>query len=154
MGQLKHYIERNDLKPGDRLPTENALAKNMGISRGTVREALKALEGLGIVETRRGEGMFLQAFSFKTVIRNIPVGLIFDPSELLELLQVRKALECQFIQEVAVSCQDTQLAVLQKYLDQMRDCVKKQDAFRNGEIDYLFHNELYAEHDNELLLEL
>lgn len=154
MGQLRNYIEKNELKPGDRLPTELTLAQNMGISRGTVREALKALEALGIVETRRGEGMFLQAFSFKTVLRNIPVALVFGPLELLELLQVRKALECQFIKQVASNLSETKLANLKEYLGEMLQCVAENDAVRNSEIDYLFHNELYFDQENELLLEL
>ena len=102
MAQLRNFIEKTNLA-GDRLPTETELAQTMGISRGTVREALKALEALGIVETKRGEGMFVQAFSFQTILRNIPCSIVFNPRELLELLEVRKALECQFVRSIATS---------------------------------------------------
>ena len=54
--RLKTFILEGDLKPGDRLPTEAELATRFGVSRPSLREAIKSLEFLGIVEARRGRG--------------------------------------------------------------------------------------------------
>src|SRR5690606_27853305 len=62
---LKQYIEDNRLKAGDPLPPETFLAQQLGVGRNSMREAIKALESLGIVETRRGVGVFVKEFSFK-----------------------------------------------------------------------------------------
>ena len=54
--QLENYIERYGLKPGDRLPTERVMAEQLGISRGTLREAFRILEANGIVEVTQEAG--------------------------------------------------------------------------------------------------
>ena len=55
--EIKNFIASEKLNPGDRLPTENQLARDLGISRLSVREATKALEFLGIVESKTGVGL-------------------------------------------------------------------------------------------------
>jgi GntR family transcriptional regulator, transcriptional repressor for pyruvate dehydrogenase complex len=60
--QLKHLIEKNGLKPGDRLPSERELSERLNAGRSSVREALRALELLGLIETKRGEGTYIRDF--------------------------------------------------------------------------------------------
>jgi len=72
---LKSYIDDNALAPGAPLPPENDLAQQLGVSRNSVREAIKALESLGILETRRGIGVFVKAFSFEPLLANLAYGL-------------------------------------------------------------------------------
>ena len=60
--QIKRYVTQEALVPGDPLPSEIQLAVTLGVSRGSVREAIKALESLGIVEVRRGNGIFVREF--------------------------------------------------------------------------------------------
>ena len=57
--RIKQYIVDNALRPGDPLPTEFDLSRSLGISRNSLREALKALETIGVVETRHGLGSFV-----------------------------------------------------------------------------------------------
>ena len=54
--RLKHHILQNKLRPGDKLPSEDTLATQLGVSRMAVREALRSLEALGLIESRRGVG--------------------------------------------------------------------------------------------------
>lgn len=67
--EIKRFIEVNRLGMGDPLPPEAVLAKELGISRPSLREGMKALESLGIVESRHGEGVFVAPFSFDTSSR-------------------------------------------------------------------------------------
>ncbi|TIT84305.1 MAG: FadR family transcriptional regulator, partial [Mesorhizobium sp.] len=72
---LRNYIEANRLKAGDALPPETFLAQQLGVGRNSVREAIKALESIGILETRRGIGVFVKEFSFKPLLDNLAYGL-------------------------------------------------------------------------------
>ena len=58
--QLNEIIAEENLRPGDKLPSERELSERLSVGRSSVREALRALELLGLIETRRGEGTFLK----------------------------------------------------------------------------------------------
>ena len=60
--QLKQIIEKNELKPGYRLPSERELSERLNVGRSSVREALRSLELLGLIETKRGEGTYIRDF--------------------------------------------------------------------------------------------
>jgi DNA-binding FadR family transcriptional regulator len=83
--QLKLFIARRELRPGDPLPSEGALAEDLGMSRLVLREATKSLEALGIVEARHGEGVFVSAFSFEPILDNLPYGFAADGASLFHL---------------------------------------------------------------------
>ena len=91
--QIKQYITDNRLGAGDLLPPEGQLATDLGVSRGSVREAVKALESLGIVEVRHGDGVRVRAFNFDSVFDLLSYGLVFDPVRAAEVLQIRVWLE-------------------------------------------------------------
>jgi DNA-binding FadR family transcriptional regulator len=91
--QIKQYITENKLAAGDLLPPEGQLASDLGVSRGSVREAIKALESLGIVEVRHGDGVRVRAFNFDSVFDLLSYGLVFDPAKAAELLGIRIWLE-------------------------------------------------------------
>lgn len=91
--EIKKYITDKRLSPGDLLPPEGQLAENLGVSRGSVREAIKSLESLGIVESRRGDGVRVREFNFDSVFDFLSYGLVFQPSRAAEILQIREWLE-------------------------------------------------------------
>ena len=70
------YIRTNDMKPGDRLPTEQELTQLLEVGRGTVREAVQSLASRNILEVRQGAGTFL---SDKNGIMEDPLGLSLEP---------------------------------------------------------------------------
>ena len=62
--RLKAWIISNNLKPGDRLPTEQKLSEELGVARHTLREGIKRLSQLGIIGSRTGSGMYVKNVSF------------------------------------------------------------------------------------------
>lgn len=90
---IKQYIEDHHLQPGDPLPSEGQLAKDMGMSRLSLREGVKTLEAVGILEARQGEGIYVKAFTFDSIFENLPYSFASDGQSLRDLLQVRTALE-------------------------------------------------------------
>ena len=59
MDQIKEKIQRKELRPGDRLPPERQWSEQLGVSRATVREAIRSMEMIGLVTCRQGEGNFI-----------------------------------------------------------------------------------------------
>lgn len=78
--KIKDYIQIDQLKPGDKLPSEREMAEELNLSRSTIREGLRAIELLGLIETRRGEGTFLRPYqSYQTL--SLLAGFIFQDRE-------------------------------------------------------------------------
>lgn len=86
--QLMNLIEKNELKPGDKIPSERALAKILGISRGSLRETLRVLEVNGIIKNKPSEGRHIRDIKYGDVDLNHNqenILLKIEKSSLLEL---------------------------------------------------------------------
>ncbi|MGL4521614.1 MAG: FadR/GntR family transcriptional regulator [Bacilli bacterium] len=97
---IQNYIAEQTLEPGEKLPSERELTETLSVSRSSVREGLRALELLGIIETRVGEGTFLKDSSEFQVVEML--GLFFLQSEdtLLDILGARTMIERQALAEL------------------------------------------------------
>ena len=104
--QIKRHITSHHLGPGDLLPPEGQLAAELGVSRGSVREAVKALESLGILEVRHGAGIVVREFNFDSLFDLLSYGLVFDQARIGDILQIRKWLEAAAIGEVVAQISD------------------------------------------------
>lgn len=99
--EIKRYIVDNGLAPGDRLPTESELAERFGVSRLTVREAIKVLESLGIIQSRTRDGMRLRAFTLKPMTDHLRFVLEAEKATVVEIAQARQVLETSILPVVA-----------------------------------------------------
>jgi DNA-binding FadR family transcriptional regulator len=149
---IKEYILTNTLRPGDPLPSENELSRQLGVSRNSVREAVKSLESLGVLETRRGSGLFLQHFSFEPMFAGLAYGLLFDLHDLAELLELRRAVETGFIEAAIKQVDAPQLEELRGLVERMRQRAKRGQGFPDE--DRAFHCCLYERLGNRMLLRL
>lgn len=91
--QIKQMIAEGRLKSGDRLPPERELAEKFVVSRTSVREALRALESLGLVEIRPGEGTFVRKVSVEALIEPLAVMVSSHREAIGELFEARRLLE-------------------------------------------------------------
>ena len=149
---IRSYVLTSGLKPGDLLPPETELAKRLGVSRNSVREAVKVLESTGVVEARRGAGLFVGDFSFGPLLHNLPYGLMQDLRQLSELLDIRLVLETGLIAEAVDTLTDEKLDALKDLLGEMRLRAERGESF--PEEDRAFHRLLFSGLDNKMLLEL
>lgn len=149
---IKKYITENNLLPGSPLPPENELARQLGVSRNSVREAAKALESVGILETRHGSGLFVREFSFDPLLDNLPYGMYSDLRQLEDLLQVRRVLELGMIEAAITSIAADHIGELERLLGQMRLKAEKGQTF--PEEDRAFHRKIYEATGNSVLLKL
>jgi DNA-binding FadR family transcriptional regulator len=147
---IKSHIIDNHLRPGDSLPPETELASQLGVSRNSVREAVKGLESLGILETRHGSGVFVGEFSIEPLFDSLPYGLLIDLKDLRNLLDVRRVLESGMIESALRAMSDQQIADLEQLVDEMRVLAERDQTF--SEQDRAFRQKLYEGLDNSTLL--
>lgn len=117
---LKDFVVQNGFKPGDALPSEGELARQLGVSRTSVREAVKALETIGILESRRGSGVYVGSFSFDPLVEALPYGLMPDTHAIVELLDVRCTLEVALVERAIAHRTPDQLTALRDNLDRFQ----------------------------------
>jgi DNA-binding FadR family transcriptional regulator len=150
--RVKHYITANHLAPGDPLPPEMQLAADLGISRGSVREAIKALESLGIIEVRHGTGVFVRGFNFDSMLDLLTFGLSFDPTKISEILQIRKWLETAAIGDVCERITAADIHTIEQVLAQWDQRIAADEP--TADEDRAFHRSLYQVIGNESLIAL
>jgi DNA-binding FadR family transcriptional regulator len=150
--QVRDYILDNQLRPGDRLPTESALAEQLSVGRSAVREALKAMEALGIIEVRAGKGRFVKKADVKVVLEVFAYTILLDRSSIRELLRVRKALESSFVGESIACMSEQDLEEMRALLEIMKAKAVTGESFFEEDLE--FHRTLFRPIGNQLLLEL
>ena len=91
--QLREQILAGDWKPGDKLPSENELAAQFGVSRVTVRNALQKLSGLGLLETHFGEGSFVRGAGAEAALNQLVPLLYLGRETLRDILTFRRMLD-------------------------------------------------------------
>lgn len=149
---IRAYILGNQLRPGDLLPPESELARQLGVSRNSVREAVKALQSLGILDARRGAGVYVRAFSLEPLLAGLSYGLRFNLKELGELLEIRRVLERGLIESAIASVPAAAMTELQQVIDRMGRRAAEGEPF--VEEDRRFHQLLFEHLGNTTLLRL
>jgi len=149
---IKDYILDNSLRVGDVLPSEIELSQTLGVSRNSVREAVKVLESQSIVEIRRGTGLFVGQRSLDSILDGLEFDLLFDLKELVHLAQLRHILERGFIEITVEKMTHEQLARLSALLEQMHLKVSRGDIYL--EEDRAFHQLLSEPLANPTLLKV
>jgi len=150
--QIKQYITNNHLQPGDLLPPEGQLALDLGVSRGSVREAVKALESLGIVEVRQGDGVRVRPLNFDSIFDLLSYGVVFDPIRVGEILQIRIWLEEAAVVDAVRRISPETIAEMETLLDRWTAKAEAHDD--TSEEDRAFHRLLYSGLNNESLIRL
>lgn len=147
--KLREMIFSNDLKPGDRLPSEGELVTMFGVGRSTVREAVKLLIADNIVEIRRGRGTFI---SMNPGVKNDPLGLDFaNQNRLLQnLLESRLLIEPQVASLAAQRATSSNLYRLSHAIEEM-DIAEQQDQENYPICDVDFHTAVAECTQNDVL---
>jgi GntR family transcriptional regulator, transcriptional repressor for pyruvate dehydrogenase complex len=118
---IMQLIQQRGLRPGAVLPSESKLAAEFGVSRPVIREAYKALAGMGVIEIVNGKGAVVQAFDSNR-LRVLFVGAIeVNPETILELMEVRKGIEVESAILAARRRTPDELHRLQQIVSAMRE---------------------------------
>ena len=149
--QILSLIVEAGLRPGDRLPSEHEIIAATRASRPSVREALRALKTMGIIETRPGAGSFVRTIQPARLIRHEVISLVLMGESLRDILEARKVLECA-VARLAAQRGSDEFAQLDAILGEMRSHVK---SSRNlYEITWAFHKALAEVAGNPVMAKL
>ena len=122
---LTDAIMRRELRPGDKIPTEFELADKLGVSRNTVREAVKTLVFMGVLEIRRPEGTFVRSGFTESLIDPMIYGIILNQDDSFEgLMQLREMIEVGVIRLVIEKASDEEIESLRKPLSVLEKACK------------------------------
>lgn len=149
---IKQYILEHHLKPGDSLPPEGQLVEDLGVGRSSVREAVKSLQSVGIVDVRQGDGLYVRELNFDPMLEAFIFGMKFDPNTLAELLQIRIWIEVSVIGDAVGHLTNDDIAKLEGVLNEWEERVR--DGEEYSDLDETFHQIIYGVLDNQTLMNL
>jgi DNA-binding FadR family transcriptional regulator len=133
--RLIELITERQLKAGDRLPPERELAATMGVSRSSLREALRALAMLGVAEMRQGDGTYLTNLQPGSLMRSVGLVLALSDSGLEELFEARKLVEPGLAKLAAERIDDDAAAELYRCAASTHDVLDDPEAFMWADIE-------------------
>ncbi len=149
---VKDRIHRGEFRPGDRLPSEQVLLREYGVSRLTLREALARLAALGIIKVQHGKGAFVKTTISITALDNVLIPLFpqYDINRMNDLVEARNMIESEIAAKVAVTRSDKDLRLLEDLLECDGESLNDPGLFADR--DYAFHLSLAEMADNQFLL--
>jgi GntR family transcriptional repressor for pyruvate dehydrogenase complex len=153
---VRDLIVSEQLQPGERLPAERDLARMLGVSRVPIREAMRTLAAQGLVEIRRGQGMFVASTSVDATVDELTSALLKQRDLLAELFAVRRLLEPASAQWAAARRDPEDLERLERLVADMRRAGEQDppDYETIGERDTQLHVEIAAASDNRVLVRI
>lgn len=138
--KLLEYLLSGDVLPGQRLPGERALSEALGVGRAALREAIKSLSLLGVVEQRQGDGTYLSRTQSDLLPKVIEWGLLLGQNEIDGLIEARYHLEVTLAGLAAERRDDASLARLRTLISEMRSSGKDHGKYVAADIN--FHLEI------------
>lgn len=122
---LTDAMINRELRPGDKIPTEAEMAENMGVGRNSIREAIKILVYLGVLEIRRAEGTFVCEGFSESMIDPMIYGIILDKEDSYEnLMELREMIEVGVLQLAMAKVKEEELKSLKEKLGHMKTAIE------------------------------
>ena len=141
--QIQNNIMEGLFKKGDKLPSERELSEKMGVSRTSIREALRVLETMGVVESRQGEGNFICSNIEKSLLQPLSMMFKLNNGSFSDIYELRSILEIECARLSAIRATDMDCRELLSVVEEM-----EQETFGENryeilvELDKKFHNTL------------
>jgi GntR family transcriptional repressor for pyruvate dehydrogenase complex len=153
--EVARQIERlilKKLQPGDKLPSERELAETLGVSRGSIRDAIRSLELLGLVEPRQGAGTIVREVTADALVNPLANMLVRQREQVVELLDFRKMLEPPLAGRAAVHASSEEISELEEILERQEAKLSKGNLAIAEDSD--FHYSVALASGNTVVLKL
>lgn len=144
--QLKVLIIKNIYKPGDELPSEREMAKQLNVSRPPLREALNALQVMGLIEIRPRRKVLVRSLTEKSFGNPLKLLLNEDINKIFELLEIRRLMEIWATKKAAKKATNDQIERLQNLIN--KDWENFENGVDDAKTDADFHYNIYISTDN------
>ena len=150
--QIKDLVREKTLVPGDQLLPERQLAEQLGVSRSALREALTALESMGLLEIAPRGGAFIKEVSMENFIEPLAAVMLKEREHISDLMQARKILEVEIVKLAAQNASKTDLyQIRQAAVDMYEDAKHDRDA---SAADVEFHLSIARASQNSVLINI
>ncbi|MGX9935721.1 FadR/GntR family transcriptional regulator [Advenella kashmirensis] len=140
--QLLGMVRAGNLKADDRLPSERELAQSFGVSRPTIREAVRALVVLGVLKTRHGGGIFVSSLRAEALLGPLQFFLSLEETSVDTLYDARQLIEGGIAARAAKAAQAKDVAFLLALIEQQKSAIDDPQAYRK--LDIAFHEYIHA----------
>ena len=152
MDEIRRMIAAGELKPGDMLPTENELTQRLGVSKSSVREAVKMMQAIGIVEIQRGKGTVLAKSMEKGYMNVMLCQLQMRGGNPRELREFRQMVELACVSVALEKATGEDLEEIGRCLERFREQIRQGVA--DAEEDLRFHRAIWAATHNRFIATL
>ncbi|MGH4050929.1 MAG: FadR/GntR family transcriptional regulator [Clostridium sp.] len=149
--QIKNMIDKGTLKKGDKLPSERNLVQQLQVSRASIREALRALEVIGLIECRQGEGSYIKASFEDNLFEPLSIMFMLEGSNQEEIWELRKIMEVEAAGLASKRITEKQLKELKEIIQEFINC---EDEDTSAEIDKRFHYKIAESSGNVLIFDI
>lgn len=146
---IKYKIKKGEIKKGDKLPSEREMAESLGVSRASVREALRALEVIGLVESIQGAGNYIRTNFDNSLIEPLSLMFMLQNSSIKEMYDLRETLELQCAKLSARYIEENELGLLTAILNRMYLSKTEEESL---DLDIEFHYLIAKTSRNMLLI--
>jgi GntR family transcriptional repressor for pyruvate dehydrogenase complex len=133
--RLLSLIKEKRLRPGDRLPPERELALMMKVSRPSLREALRALQLMNIIENRQGSGNYITSLEPEQLVEHLDIVFALDDSTYRDLFQARRILETGIAEMAALNITDEEVLRMEESLSKATAVIDDADAFLEADME-------------------
>ena len=148
--EIRQYMISNELKAGDLLPTEQSLCQTLGVSRNVLREAIKSMEMMGMVQACPGRGTIVQPFTMDFVFQNVMFFHVGeDDDRVREMFEIRKALELSYMRQAFYALKAEDVVHLRECVERIRADWENSRLFAEADRD--FHMALFRPLNNAVL---
>jgi GntR family transcriptional repressor for pyruvate dehydrogenase complex len=149
IAKIRGMIVRGELRPGDRLPPEKELSENLGLSRSSLREAVKALELIRVLDVKRGDGTYVTTLEPRLLLEAVSFVIdLHQDNSFLEMFEVRRILEPAASVLAVEHLTEADLAELRGMVDGVDDAMSVEDLVAH---DLQFHGRIVAASGNSYL---
>jgi GntR family transcriptional repressor for pyruvate dehydrogenase complex len=150
--RLVEYIISGDIEPGGRMPSERQLAEAFGVGRSAMREALKSLSMIGLIDVRQGDGTYLKRADAALLPQIIEWGLLIGEQRTLDLVEARQHIEIDIAELAALRRTDLDLIDMERCIARMERASNDEEAFVDA--DVAFHLKLAEAARNSVLRDI
>jgi len=147
--QIKGMIVDGTLKKGDKLPSERDLVEQLQVSRTSIREALRAMEIIGLIDCKQGGGNFVREDFKNNLFEPLSIMFMLEKGDPMEIIEVRKIIEVETVVLAAERVTQEELDSLRLIVEGLKQSTNEEEAVK---IDKRFHYEIARASKNKLII--
>ena len=154
INRITDGIIRGELKPGDKLPTEYELAESLGVGRNGIREAIKILEYMGIVDIKHAEGTFVTNEFNPNIFNPLLYGIVLEADSGIQMYYYRESFDMGVMLLDIEIASDESIQEIEKAFNKLETAMKREspDCDEIIDCDLEFHSSYYAATQNPMII--